>query len=214
MRVFASIPELRVTKKGIEKTKEIYTLCIASDLAGSKDRPPVVGASNETLPALAPEVDAALKFFLVSASNVFHKIRFDQPVSLSGSGILLYPPNDPKGMLALHVVVVESDAGKRSAGKVLAGVAKDKETKSAVDFLAKEFAKGAATAATLTTAFAAVVPVIGALVARNKDDILFEHGHSGFDFDEYGAQAGGADSEVGNDRVRMKLRLRTLPSGP
>lgn len=52
---------------------------------------------------------------------MFERIRADQPPSLSGDGIVLYPPADPHGMHALHFAIVESDRGTRRAGKVLEG---------------------------------------------------------------------------------------------
>ena len=208
MRVFASIPKLTVTPKG-EKEKEIYVLSIASDLAGVKNRPPSLGAANETLDRIAPKIPAAMKYFVVSASNLFHGVRENQPLSLSGSGIILYPPIDPKGMLALHVVVVESDGGKRNAARVLAELFSIESIRTALrNFPQRAGVKIAP--GLLTATFGAITAILPEILKRNGDDILFEHGHSGFDFDDYGMAPDGSDYELGNDRAGFHLRIRVI----
>lgn len=126
MKIAITIPSLGVTEKGWEKNKEIYVLALAADLnpetkSGGDE---CVGAVNETLAAIVPDRQnlGALKWIVASISNVFHWVRPDQPPSLSGGGIVLYPNLDPKGFLALHLSIVESDAGARRAGKALKGI--------------------------------------------------------------------------------------------
>ena len=59
----------------------------------------------------------------------------------------------------------------------------------------------------LMTAMTGVIP---AVLKANDDDALFSHGHSGFDFDDYGVEPGARFSEfdVGNDRAFCTLRVR------
>src|SRR5262245_42662030 len=118
MLAYACLPRLELKKAKIDR--EVYVISLASDLRGeSNHRPPAVGASNQTLDGLSPDVEAAMKFMVVSVSNIFQLIDKDQPVSLSGDGIVLYPPADPQGMLALHFAVVESDQKARNFGAFL-----------------------------------------------------------------------------------------------
>jgi hypothetical protein len=215
-KVVLSLPKLGVTGGGIEKKKEIYVLSFVSDLAPpAKDSqgkakqklPEIVAAHNETLPNLLPEIasEALMQFVLVSASNTFARIKPTQPVSLSGSGILLYPYLDPNGLLASHFVVVESDANKRNLGKLLGDIFANKAVTGAVDGLIK----AGITQANVAALLGALVAEVPAILKKNKDDLLFAHSHSGFDFDNYGCGPGAssADFELGNDRANCTLRV-------
>lgn len=207
-KVVVSIPELGVRPGGWEKNKEIYTIAFAADLRGEENREQsFIAGYNETLPNLVPQVATAdlLNWVVVSASNLFERIRPDQPASLSGSGILLYPNLDPKGLLALHVAVIESDAGTRDLGRILEAVTQNDEAK---DLMAQ--LSNAVTQPLLGALMNAMIGQIPKLLRKNKDDLLFAHNHSGFDFDNYGADADAAftDYSVGNDRAYCRLRVR------
>ena len=59
MRVYATLPEVTVKKKG-ERKKEIYVVSLASDTHGaSNHRPLAVGSDNQTLSAVTPDIAAA-----------------------------------------------------------------------------------------------------------------------------------------------------------
>ena len=208
-KVVVSIPELAVTSRGWEREKEIYVLGLSTDLRGAdstrKDAP--IAAYNETIANVAPAVQeaAALQWVVAAVSNVFPHVRPDQPVSLSGSGILLYPNLDPMGMLAVHFVVVESDAGKRDVGNILDRLLEDPAVKSLVTALA-----ATVTQPLLAELMNTLIALIPKALKKNRDDILFAHNHSGFDFDDYGIAPGSSvqDFRVGNDRVHCVLRVR------
>ncbi len=150
----------------------------------------------------------AMNWVVASVSNVFERIRHDQPPSLSGSGIILYPNLNPKGMLALHLVIVESDQGKRRTGKVLKEILENQEVKGAVGSLGQ-----ALTPPLLGKLMTALVGAVPLVLQANGDDALFSHSHSGFDFDDYGLEPGTRfmDFEVGNDRAFCTLRVRLNP---
>lgn len=209
MLVYASLPKVYVTEKGLEKEKEIYVISLASDLHGeSNHRPPVVGASNETLTQVSPGIKAALKFFVMATSNVFERIRADQPLSLSGDGIVLYPPADPKGMLALHFAIVESDRGKRDVGKLFEEIFADTSVKKLLSEIAElTGSMGNIPASLLASLFGAVTIVLPAVLKANKDDLLFSHSHSGVDFNDYAGSFDGETYEVGNDRAGAILKI-------
>jgi len=209
MLVYATLPKVTVTKKGIEKKKEIYVLSLASDTHGeSNHRALAVGASNETLKNVSTDIEAAMKFVVMSVSNVFTGITAKQPLSLSGDGIVLYPPNDPKGMLALHFVIVESDHGKRNAGRLLDQVFGDKDVKSLLGEFAKlTAATGNIPVSLLTSLFGAVTSLIPKILAANRDDLLFSHNHSGVEFNSYNASPEGTEFAVGNDKAGAILKL-------
>lgn len=84
-----------MTHRGWEINKGIYVLSFTADLnqaQGSKVED-VIAAYNETLPTVAPAAvaHAGMKYLLTAVSNIFPRVRPDQPVSLSGGGILLWP---------------------------------------------------------------------------------------------------------------------------
>lgn len=218
-KVVLSIPRLGVTYNGLEKNKELYVLSFAVDGNPVADQAAtmkhLIGANNETLPDLAPALSnlAALRWVLVSASNMFERVSMSQPVSLSGSGILLYPNLDPKGLLACHFVVVESESKTRHLGKVLEEVLGDDSVKAAVDVLANAAAAaaGGVPGAAAAAVMRALVSVLPKVLQKKRDRIWFTHDHSGFDFDAYGLPAGSEgshDFDLTNDRVELTLRLR------
>ncbi|MBK7706238.1 MAG: hypothetical protein IPJ30_10765 [Acidobacteria bacterium] len=135
MRIFASMPRLESLKGG---NKELYVISIATDLRGvDEDFDRTVSANNQPIDRLAlPNADMSLlKYYVMAISNVYEKIRPGNPVSMIGDGIILYPELDPKGLLGLDIFVVESDAGHRSAGKLIEGLLGDKSIKNGVDSL-------------------------------------------------------------------------------
>lgn len=210
-KVVLSIPKLGVTERGWEHDKEIYVISFTSDLAKVSDAPKlpdVIAAYNETLPTLSPALmkSAIMQYVVMAVSNVFPRIRADQPVSLGGSGILLYPHLDPKGLLACHFMIVESDDATRRLGKVLQGIMSNKGISDAV---------GALIAAGITQPLLAglmrsILTEVPAILQKNKDDLLFAHSFSGFDFDDYGLRAGEnpSDYDLGNDRAFCTMRVR------
>jgi hypothetical protein len=207
-KVVLSIPRLGVKRGGFEKRKEIYVMSFTSDLNESPSaKLGTVAANNETLPNVVPTIqeEALLKFVLMAVSNTFQRIQPDQPVSLSGSGILLYPNLDPKGLLASHFVVIEDDEGKRNLGKMLESLFGNKDVTSLVDVLKKGVTQPAVAAL-----MNAIVSQLPQLLKKNRDDFLFAHSHSGFDFDNYGVEDGSkvANFSLENDRVFCTLRVR------
>lgn len=208
-KVILSIPELEVTEKGWEINKEIYVISFASDLnaTGQPKVSEVVAAYNETLPNIVPKIqnEAALKYVLVSVSNLFTRIRPDQPISLSGSGILLYPHIDPKGLLASHFIIVESDQGTRDLGKTLTKILGDQSVVNLISQLAQMV-----TQPLLAALMSAIISQVPKILASNRDDLLFAHSHSGFEFDNYGCEPEKSytDYKIGNDMASCTLRVR------
>ena len=207
--VVLSIPRLGVKKGGRERNKEVYVLSFSSDENNRGHTvSDVIAAQNETMPHVWPAGKAALlsRFVHVAASNTFQRIRPDQPVSLSGSGIILYPNLNPEGMLANHFVVLECDQGTRNVGALLDLLIKDEEVSGVVEQMQNGVSRSLVGG--LLRALISGVPKI---LQNNRDDYLFSHSHSGFDFDDYGLPPGqtvGHDFELENDRVFCTLRVR------
>ena len=208
-KVVLSIPHLAVKPAGFERNKELYVLSFTSDgnNTGSSKLPELIAAYNETLPNVLPGIQkqALMQYVLMAVSNTFHHITPDQPVSLSGSGILLYPNLDPNGMLDTHFVVVEDDQGKRDLGRMLNALFNDDGVKGLLDQLTAKVTPPLI--AQLLNLLASNLPSI---FAKNKDDFLFAHSHSGFSFDNYGLPAGETvtDFDLENRFVRCTLRVR------
>lgn len=216
-KVTVSIPRLAVSG-GFEKNKEIYVLAFALDMNTANDGSAVSTVSaayNETLPNIAPELadHAAYKWLLVTASNTFERVSNDQPVSLSGSGILLYPNLDPGSMLALHFCVIECDRKTRQLGDVLGKVLNKKSVKGVLKLLEKGLSQQL-----VASMMGVLVSEIPGILKANRDDLLLTHNHSGFDFDTYGVSAPAGptgtciqDFPIANDRCSLTLRVRVNP---
>jgi len=217
-KVVLSIPEVGVTKAGFlgEGKREIYVMAFTCDLwppdadNNGNPRPKgnnTIAAYNETLPNLEPEAMAlsALRYTYVAVSNVFPRIKRDQPVSLTGSGTLLYPNMDPKGMMHSYIAVIESDKNGRDVGGMLETLFKDKEVKGVLDQLVKAGISSKMYAQLLN----AIIGKLPGILKKDKDDLLLAHQHSGFDFDNYGCTTGtnSTDFEVKNDRAYFSLRV-------
>ena len=206
--VVLSIPRLGIKQGGWERNKEVYVLSFSSDENNEGHMvSDVVAAQNETLPHVWPAVgDAAFaRFVHVAASNTFQRIRPDQPVSLSGSGILLYPNLNPGGMLSNHFVVLEDDQGQQGLSGLLNRLIGDEEVSGVVERMQEGVSRSL-----VGVLFRTLISRLPGVLS-NKDDFLFSHSHSGFDFDDYGLPPGetvGHDFELENDRVFCTLRVR------
>ena len=216
--VTLSIPKLGVTEKGWESSKEIYVLGFVTDGRGAEDRSQqFIAAHNETLPDIRPEFarNGVGRYLHVSASNIFRRIRADQPLSLSGSGIVLYPNLDPKGFLAAHLFVVEHDGGVRRAGEWLGKLLDRLAEDSGIGSVLKLIPGVIDNAIPFAGLMKAVGQVVPELLKDNKDDPLCQHLHAGFDFDNYGLtedDSGVEDFPIGNDRAFGTLRVRVRRS--
>ena len=188
MKVFASMPRLESRKGG---KKELYVISLATDMRGADevfDR--TVSANNQPLDRIVPaNADKSLlKFYTMTISNVYEGIKPGSPVAMIGDGIILYPELDPKGLLGLDIFIVESDAGHRSAGKLIEGILGDQTIKKGVDSL---IAAGANLTAPLVGDVAhSIVKAIPAILKNNKDDLLFSIAYSGRASRKYGLQPG------------------------
>jgi hypothetical protein len=209
MKVFVCMPELRLKKARLDR--ELYVVAFASDLRGqSNHRPPATGANNLTLGEFTPEVAAAMKFFVISASNIFHHIDKDQPLQLGGDGIILYPPADPRGMLALHVSVVESDAGARNQGKLLEQLFKDKGVAGAMQAIADVTgAAGPIPTEILAGAMQVITDALPRILQANKDDNLFDFDFSGVAMSRYRGTDEGTRYTFENKRVAAAIQVFT-----
>lgn len=211
--VAVSIPHLVVTK-GREKNKEIYVTGAVTQQNDWKADEPIGGllchhlplgskASNGEEGQEGSQSALGTAGSAVFCSEVFHRVRSDEPLSLSGSGILVYPPADPGGYFGLYIAVMESDQGVRTAGEFLTDmvgkVREDNGLKQVLDDSAMAPLGGMAR-------------VIGAMMESNRDDYLLTHYHSGFRDDHFGLPPGCAsgvhDFQVENDRVTLSLRVR------
>ena len=207
-RVTVSIPKLGVTRKGREKSKEIYVLGLACDLAGSSsDESEIISAlensSLDLLHSLAAQDE--MKWIISSVSPVFKRIQHDQPVSLTGNGIVLYRHRDPKGFLSLHFFVIECDQEFRNIGKLFRKVFTQKSARDSVKKLSvginPKLIEGLV--GTLTT-------IVAGVIKRNGDTVLLSHLHSGSIRDNYGLNDGSnrQDFSLQNNRAYCTLRVQ------
>jgi len=209
MNVFVCMPELRLKKAKFNR--ELYVVSFASDLRGeSNHRPPAVGAANKTLASFTPDIESAMKFFVMAASNIFHGIDKDQPPQLGGDGIVIYPPADPQGMLALHISIVESDAGIRNQGKLLGEVFGKKEIKDVLGEISKfTSAAGPIPANLLTAAMAAITSVLPGILEKNGDNVYLDYNFSGRSMGDYHGSPQGEKHSFENKKAAASITVFT-----
>ncbi|NNE65362.1 MAG: hypothetical protein HKN33_02255 [Pyrinomonadaceae bacterium] len=179
-KVFASITELESLKGG---NKELYVITLSTDGRGEdKHESDIVSAHNERITRIAPEIVEldALKWMIASVSNIFERVKPGSPALILGDGIILYPELDPKGLLGMHVAVMESDSGHRELGLRLKKVLESSEVKGVVKQLT---GSGAPTAELVGDLMRTVTD---AFLAKNKDDVLLTFGYSGRESTNYG----------------------------
>jgi len=207
MKAFVCMTELSLKKAKFDR--ELYVVAFASDLRGkSNHRPTADGANNLTFGGFTPEIKAAMQYFVISASNIFHHIDRNQPVQLGGDGIVLYPPADPQGMLALHVSVVESDAGARNQGKLLETLFKDKDVLEALKAIAKVTSgAGPIPTGVVTAAMGVITDVLPKILQANKDDNLLDFDFSGRDMGRYHGTAEGSRHAFENKKVAAAIQV-------
>jgi hypothetical protein len=206
-KVFASLTNLESLKGG---NKEIYAISLSTDGRGGVDREQnIVSAHNEQITRIAPEIIEldALKWMIASVSNIFERVKPGSPALILGDGIILYPELDPKGILGMHVAIMESDSGHREFGKRLKTVLDSTEVKSTVKALSSATMPRAELVGDLMRI------VTDAFLTNNKDDVLLTFGYSGRESTNYGI---GLDADptnpvkdfpFQNDLIKGNLRV-------
>jgi len=206
-KLVVSIPEMALSPKA-DDSRDLYVLAFASDLNIKENHEAeIIGGANKNLPAMVGELadKDSLNFVLASVSNIFHVTHSFPKASLSGSGIMIYPNLDPNGFFALQLFIFESDDNHKRFGEKLEKVLADKEVSGAIDKL-----KGVISNPLIGTLMSALSSAVPKFFKDSKDDLIFSHAHSGFDFDNYGVSDGQTFEEfpLKGKLVEAKLRVR------
>ena len=179
-KVFASITSLESLKGG---NKELYVIALSTDGRGADKREQdIISAHNEQLTRIAPEIVEldAMKWMIASVSNIFERVKPGSPALILGDGIILYPELDPKGLLGMHVAIMESDSGHRELGARLNKVLASDDVANAVTSLAGSVTPQAKLVGDLMRT------VAESFLENNKDDVLLTFGYSGRRSTNYG----------------------------
>jgi len=194
-RVSVSITTL-ASGPGGEREKEIYVVALYTDgNAGRKQH----AECEQRQGLLLLDCGA----FTMVASPVYKNITVESAVSLSGSGIILYPNRAPNGHLMVHVFVIESDKGAERIVGLIEEVAKGAFDPGEAGPLSPGSTFGAVGAA-------AHVVLQGVKKWIGQDDALLEHTHSGFDYNGYGTDSGSVF--VGQNR-KVCMELKVVATG-
>ena len=194
-RVLASIENLTIRNVRDGGRKEIYVVGVISDGHNWRD------SSRSQLQGTLPEDNDGSQvgtMWAITPPNVFKRIGDKSPnLSLSGDGIVLYPGQDPSGILSIFVSVIEQDQSPNSVRKAA----------QSIENLVKQ--SGDLFKLKLIDPFAVVIPAI--VRYYKKDDVLFTHCHSGNEDNNYGM--GGRTTvkyKLCNDKVYATLKLQML----
>ena len=113
-------------------------------------------------------------------------------------------------MLAIHISIVESDAGIRKQGKLLSEVFAKKEVRDALSGIsAATGPTGPLPAALLTTALGAITSVLPGILEKNGDDVLLDYDFSGREIARYHGSADGVVHTFENKKAAASLRVYT-----
>ncbi|MDQ7780536.1 MAG: hypothetical protein RDV41_12645 [Planctomycetota bacterium] len=134
-----------------DSAASVYVVSLALDLTGQGA---ALEASSEIFERVARTASMPL---IVSATPLFNNVYDNTSLPLLGKGITLYGPKDPKGLLELHVAIMEDDGGYRDLGKIVEEAAKKLDLPAIVE--------GAINVASLSN------PAI--FIARNTFKLLF-----------------------------------------
>lgn len=181
-KLVISIPKLCLTPNVDDR--KIYVLAFSSDLNIVKNNETeIIGAVNENISDVVSTLASkdAMNFVLASVSNIFPLNEDFRCASLGGSGIMLYPNLDPKGFLGLQLFVIESRSSSRELGKKFEKIFSSEGVKNAVGKLTTSV-----TPPLVGSLLGAITDVVTIIFKNTNDKVLLAHGHSGFDFDNYG----------------------------
>lgn len=188
-RVSVSITALELTSKEGENEKELYAVALYTDGNSELDTKTECGERE----GLVLDCGA----FTMAASPIYRNITVENPVSLSGSGIVLYPNRHPNGYLMVHVFVIESDKGAERITDLISKLAQNVASDE-IGVLT-----GSSLGAIAAAANVVVESVKGFVV---KDDALLDHTHSGFGYNAYGTDKSSVFVSR-NSKVCMELSV-------
>ncbi|MHC4780672.1 MAG: hypothetical protein ACYTFG_19045 [Planctomycetota bacterium] len=145
---------------------EVYVVGLAMDLTGE-------GATFEQAPEIFHNVSrTASAPLIVSSTPLFNNIYDHDHLPLLGNGIVLYGPRDPKGLLDVHMAVLENDGGYRELGQLIEKAARQVDLPAVLD--------GALSAASLAkpeifllrNTFQLLFHTLITLLKNNHDDVI------------------------------------------
>lgn len=176
MKVRATIPKLKVIKGGLERSKEVYVVCISTDSSA-----PVGGGLRAKLAAVGQSISSGtvVPEVGVEVSPVITKIKKGVQMPISGEGFNLYREKDPGGNLEMIVMVVESDED-------MAGLMGQVKTALQSQVVTGLLSSAAATVSPVSVLVSAMPTLFGALDKISEDDVLLMHYHSGTELSMYG----------------------------
>jgi hypothetical protein len=109
---------------------------------------------------------------IISTTPLFNNIYDASSLPLLGQGITLYGPKDPKGLLELHVAIMEDDGGYRNVGKAIEESAKKLELPRIVDKALHAASLSHPAVFVARNTFKLLFHMVVTLLENNHDDII------------------------------------------
>lgn len=193
--VSAFLPSLRVfndaesrrrwlgLRKRRDRPAQVYVVTLGLDLTGFEDNAvrghvetesgAAVGLPDGVSEEIFESVSrTASSRFRIRSTPIFHNIRDGESLPLLGNGILLYGPTDPKGLLGLHVAVMEDDKAYRSLGRYVEETAKQMKIDELIEAAIAATSLGNPVVRVLSSAFKGFVSAVISRLKQNEDDVI------------------------------------------
>jgi hypothetical protein len=211
MQVFATLPQVTITKKGSlfspHPKFSIYFLALASDM-NSQSKTDLQTLQELGLSTDDKNVIQAAKYLYMSVSPPFENITADHPIPLLGDGFILYPPNDPNGALSIYVAIVQSAEQARHTGQVLQQVFSDSSVQDGFSKIEQAWQEVGKISTTLLFGLIQDAgKAVGNVMAQSNDKILFSSLFSGLAVDNYSGSQNGTTYPMGNDDVQAVMKV-------
>ncbi len=145
---------------------EVYVVALGMELSGQGQHLEKAGDLFQGV------VQDKSKSLIVSISARFDNIWDGNSLGLLGNGLTLYGPQDPKGLLDLHVIIMDDDSGYRKLGQIIEDAAKKIDLPGLVDAAAGIFDLSSPAVIALKKGLEALVVLVTTALKNNKDDVI------------------------------------------
>ena len=145
---------------------EVYVAALAVDLSGTARN---LEGANDVFKNVKQHDSKSIS---VSVSPPFKNVWDGDELPLFGGGIQLYGPLDPKGLLDVHILIMEDDGGYRKLGKIIEDAAKKIDLGGITEAAASAAGLSEPRVAAAKKAVTALAEMVSVALGANDDDVI------------------------------------------
>ncbi|MCB0723103.1 MAG: hypothetical protein KDC73_00255 [Ignavibacteriae bacterium] len=168
----------------IDGKAQVYVVCLSVDLAGD----------GQDINSLFPDKKSSIFKNIarnmtdkinISVSPIFNNIEDNMDLPLLGNGLTLYGPKDPKGLLSLHVAIMDDDDGYRKLGEILEETAQKEKINDLIDKALEFTSLSNPATLLLKTGFDLFFSSVITSLKNNDDDVIQDFHFSSLSVQNY-----------------------------